>query len=315
MDVAYISLALIYHAKGNTKEAIAILEQGLGVLPSNYGIFIQYMELLTSAKKYDKVITSFEKMSIREAEYDPAIWNSLGIAYAKKLGFKVVAEIEYPYTATAATNECMQLRKAKAQYVVYHGYSGATAHTAIFFKTAKKILKDVQLMGTHYTTLRFTILTGQEAFDGYVGVSTRPIMDAVPRIRTPLNNPMVKLAHDFAKKYRPEEYKKGLKAGGIKDLFLYNEGLMYAFLIQKALTDADNKYELTREGVKNALDNMVWDFNGMFGGKSFSWKSHTVPMLRLYRARVEMVKMGDKMVPTGGVFPISDWINTDEIQW
>ena len=88
MDVAYISLSLIYHEKGNTKEAIAILEQGLGVLPSNYGIFIQYMELLTSAKKYDKVITSFEKMSIREAEYDPAIWNSLGVAYAKKGNFE-----------------------------------------------------------------------------------------------------------------------------------------------------------------------------------------------------------------------------------
>jgi arylsulfatase A-like enzyme/Flp pilus assembly protein TadD len=88
MDLAYISLALIYHAKGNTKEAIAILEQGLGVLPSNYGIFIQYMELLTSAKKYDKVITSFEKMSIREAEYDPAIWNNLGVAYAKKGNFE-----------------------------------------------------------------------------------------------------------------------------------------------------------------------------------------------------------------------------------
>jgi branched-chain amino acid transport system substrate-binding protein len=251
--------------------------------------------------------------------YSPTAWGRdgtpEGIAYAKKLGFKVVTEIEFPYTATAATNECMQLRKAKAQYVVFHGYSGAGAYTAIFFKTAKKILKDVQLMGTHYTTLRFTVLTGQEAFDGYVGVATRPFMDAVPRIRTPMNNPMVKLAHAFAKKYRPEEYEKGLAAGGIKDLFLYNEGLMYAFLIQKALTEADNNNELTREGVKKALDNMIWDFNGMFGGKSFSWKSHTIPMLRLYRARVEMVKMGDKMVPTGGVFPISNWINTDEIEW
>ncbi len=88
MDLAYKSLALIYHEKGNTKEAIAILEQGLGVLPSNYGIFIEYMELLLSAKKYDKVITSFEKMSIREAGYDPAIWNNLGVAYGKKGDFE-----------------------------------------------------------------------------------------------------------------------------------------------------------------------------------------------------------------------------------
>ena len=255
--------------------------------------------------------------------YSPTAWGRdgtpKGIAYAKKLGFEVVAEIEYPYTATDATNECMRLRKAKAQYVVFHGYSGAASYTAIFFKTAKKILKGVQILGTHYTTSRFTILTSQEAYDGYIGVATRPFLDAVPRIKTPMENPMVKLAHDFAKKYRPEEYKKGLKGGGIKDMFLYTEGLTYALMIQKTLTEADNKYELTREGVKKALDNMVWDFKGMFGGKKFSYKSHTIPMLRIFKAHVKMVKIqtkeGDKMVPTGAVVPISDWLNTDEIKW
>ncbi len=251
--------------------------------------------------------------------YSPTAWGRdgtpEGIAYARKLGFDVVAEIEYPYTATDATNECMRLRKAKAQYVVFHGYSGAGAYTAIFFKTARKILKDAQILGTHYTTSRFTILTSQEAFDGYVGVATRPFSDAIPRAKTPMNNPLVKLAHDFAKKYRPEEYEKGLKAGGIKDMFLYMEGLTYAFMIQKTLTEADNKYGLTREGVKKALDSMVWDFKGMFGGKTFSYKSHTIPMLRIYKGQVKMVKMGDKMVPTGAVVPISEWYNTDNIKW
>jgi len=255
--------------------------------------------------------------------YSPTAWGKdgtpEGIAYAKKLGLDVVAEIEYPYTATDATNECMQLRKVKAQYVIYHGYSGAASYTAIFFKTAKKVLKGAQLMGTHYTTGRFPILVAQEAFDGYVGVATRPFSDAVPRAKSPMDNAMVKLAHDFAKKYRPEEYKKGLKAGGIKDIFLYMEGLTYALMIQKALVEADNKYELSREGVKKALDNMVWDFKGMFDGKTFSYKSHTVPMLVIMKAKVKMVEIqtdeGKKMVPTGGVYPISDWINTDEIKW
>ena len=255
--------------------------------------------------------------------YSPTAWGKdgtpEGIAYAKKLGFEVVAEIEYPYTATDATNECMQLRKAKAQYVVYHGYSGATSHTAIFFKTAKKVLKEAQLMGTHYTTGRFPILVAQEAYDGYVGVATRPFLDAVPRSATPMDNPMVKLAHDFAKKNRPEEYEKGLQAGGIKDMFLYLEGLTYALFIQKTLIEADNNYELSREGIKKALDNMTWDFKGMFGGKTFSYKSHTIPMMRIFKANVKMAKIqtaeGEKMVPTGAVVPISDWINTDEIKW
>ncbi|MBW2062105.1 MAG: ABC transporter substrate-binding protein, partial [Deltaproteobacteria bacterium] len=106
--------------------------------------------------------------------YSPTAWGRDGIpegrAYAKKLGLDIVAEIEYPYSATTATTECMTLRKAKAQYVIYHGYSGAGSYTAIFFKTAKKILKDVQLMGTHYTTGRFPILVCQESYNGYVGV-------------------------------------------------------------------------------------------------------------------------------------------------
>ncbi len=245
--------------------------------------------------------------------YSPTAWGkdglAEGIAYAKKLGHEVVAEIEYPYTATDATNECMALRKAKAQYVIYHGYSGAAAHTAIFFKTARKVIKEAQLMGTHYTTGRFPILVCQDAFDGYVGVATRPFSDAVPRENTPMDNAMVKMAHDFVKKYRPNDQ------ASIKDMFLYMEGLTYALLIQEALVRADKAGELTRQGIKKALDAMEWDFKGLFGGKKFSYKSHTIPMLQVFRAEVKMAKVGDKDVPMGAVKPISDWINVDEIKW
>ncbi len=251
--------------------------------------------------------------------YSPTAWGRDGLAearaYAKKKGINIVAEIEYPYSATSATDECMQLRKAKAQYVIYHGYSGASGCTAIFFKTAKKILKRAQLMGTHYTTGRMPILVAQDAYDGYVGVATRPFCDAVPRAKTPMDNKMVKMAHDFAKKYRPEEYKKGLRGGGIKDMFLYMDGMTYAFLLQKALIEADNAGDLSREGVKKALDNLVWDFNGMFGGKTFSYKSHTIPMLQIFKAQVKLVDYKGKKVPMGAVVPITDWINVDEVKW
>lgn len=88
IDEAYKNLAFIYHAIGEETKAIAILEQGLTALPSNYELFIEYMRLLTSDQQYDKVISSFNKMNIREAKYDPAIWNNLGIAYAKKGNFE-----------------------------------------------------------------------------------------------------------------------------------------------------------------------------------------------------------------------------------
>jgi tetratricopeptide (TPR) repeat protein len=88
IDLAYKILASIYQEKENTKEAIVILEQGLKALPSNYEIFIEYMKLLTSDQQYNKVISSFEKMSIRETEYDPAIWNNLGVAYYRKSNYE-----------------------------------------------------------------------------------------------------------------------------------------------------------------------------------------------------------------------------------
>jgi ABC-type branched-subunit amino acid transport system substrate-binding protein len=252
--------------------------------------------------------------------YSPTGWGRdgppEGKAYAKKLGIDIVAEIEFPYTATDATNECMQLRKKKAQYVIYHGYSMTQSATIIFFKTAKKVIPKIQIMGTHYTSSYpvFGPLLAGPAFDGYIGIACSPVFDAVPRSATPMDNKVVKFAHDFAKKYRPEAYKKGMQ-GGIRSMSLYYGGLIYAVFIHEALTRAHKSGDLTRLGVKKALDNMVWDFRGAFGGKTFAYKSHTVPMLRVYRGKVKMVKMGDKMVPTGGLEPISDWINTDEVKW
>ena len=88
IDLPYKILAFIYRDKGDIKEAIVILEQGLNALPSNYEIFIEYMKLLISDQQYDKVISSFKKTSIREAEHDPAIWNNLGIAYSRKRNYE-----------------------------------------------------------------------------------------------------------------------------------------------------------------------------------------------------------------------------------
>ena len=235
-----------------------------------------------------------------------------GLAYAKEKGLDVVSKIEYPYTATDATNECMTIRKAKAQYVIYHGYTGWQAATAIFLKTLRKISPKVQFTGTHYLFARLPFLVCNEAYDGVIAASCWPPVDAIPRSATAMDNAMVKLIHDFAKKYRTEEYKK---QGGIRDMSLYLVGALYAFIVQQGLLEAHEAGDLTREGIKKAMDKMVWDFKGMFDGKTFSYKSHTIPMLRIYQAKVKMVKMGDKEVPTGMWVPLGGWINTEETKW
>ncbi len=84
IDLAYKQLASLYQEIGRPKEAMAILEQGLGVLPSSYEIFMDYIKALLAAQEYDRVISAAEYMSLRQAEHDPEIWSNLGTAYAKK---------------------------------------------------------------------------------------------------------------------------------------------------------------------------------------------------------------------------------------
>ena len=237
-----------------------------------------------------------------------------GISYAKEKGVDVVARIEYPYSATDATNECMEIRKSKAQYVIYHGYTGQQSATALFLKTLKKISPKTQFTGTHYQGGILSFLVNREAYDGVVFAGCWPPMDALPRSAASMDNAMVRLIHDLAKKYRPEEYKKGLK-GGIRDMTLYFIGTLYAFIVQQGLLEAHKAGDVTRAGVNKGLENMVWDFKGMFDGQTFSYRNHTVPMVRIYQASVKMVKMGNKKVPTGKWTPISDWINTEKIKW
>ncbi len=88
IDMAYKNLAAIYQEKGNTEEALSILEQGVSALPSSHEILIEYMKGLIATDQYDRVISAFEKSSIREAEYDPEIWDNLGTAYANKGRFE-----------------------------------------------------------------------------------------------------------------------------------------------------------------------------------------------------------------------------------
>jgi hypothetical protein len=96
---------------------------------------------------------------------------------------------------------------------------------------------------------------------------------------------------------------------------LYFIGSVYALMMQQGLIEAEQSGDLSRLGIKNALDNMVWDFMGMYDGQTFSYSKHTVPMLRIYKAKVKMVEMGGKKVPTGMWVPLGSWINTDKLKW
>lgn len=84
IDVAYTNLATLYKEEGRVGEAIEVLKEGLRNLPSNYTIFSTYVNFLVAAGRFDEVIAAFSDVSLRQMDYDPEIWNFLGIAQASK---------------------------------------------------------------------------------------------------------------------------------------------------------------------------------------------------------------------------------------
>lgn len=206
--------------------------------------------------------------------------------FAKKIGVDIVAEEEVPYTATDVTSQVTNVKRAGTKYLIFHGFAGHGPATSLFLKTAKQFLKDVQIMGTHYTTGVMTFLSaGAEAVDGMIGASCSPMVYET-------DNPLIKLALDLAKQNKRE----------IKDLAYYAELINIVGIIREAMVRADKAQELTREGIKKSLENLTWDFMGRHGGKISSYKTHTIPMLRLYQAHGKDQKW----------VPISEWINVTE---
>ncbi|MCD6516903.1 MAG: sulfatase-like hydrolase/transferase [Candidatus Aminicenantes bacterium] len=84
IDVAYSNLATLYKEKGNLRGALLVLEEGMKNLPESHEIFSAYVNFLTEAGQSDRVISLFNEVGLREMDYDPELWNFLGIAYTRK---------------------------------------------------------------------------------------------------------------------------------------------------------------------------------------------------------------------------------------
>lgn len=81
IDIAYSSLAIIFKETGRLGEALEVLRLGLKNLPDSYDVLSAYVNILINARQYDEVIRVFEGTSLRQMDYDPEIWNYLGVAY------------------------------------------------------------------------------------------------------------------------------------------------------------------------------------------------------------------------------------------
>jgi arylsulfatase A-like enzyme/Flp pilus assembly protein TadD len=81
IDIAYSNLAFIYQGSERMPEALQVLRMGLKELPDSYEVFTSYVNLLINARQYAEVIRVFKDRNLRQMEYDPEIWNYLGVAH------------------------------------------------------------------------------------------------------------------------------------------------------------------------------------------------------------------------------------------
>jgi arylsulfatase A-like enzyme/Flp pilus assembly protein TadD len=81
IDIAYSNLAVIYNATERLPQALQVLSLGLKQLPDSYEVFSSYVNLLINARQYAEVTRVFKDRNLRQLDYDPEIWNYLGVAH------------------------------------------------------------------------------------------------------------------------------------------------------------------------------------------------------------------------------------------
>lgn len=82
-DQAYAYLATLYKVKGNYRKAVEVLREGYRICPRSYKVITTFGIFLTEVREYDAAIHILQE-GLKLIDYDPDIWNDLGVAYWRK---------------------------------------------------------------------------------------------------------------------------------------------------------------------------------------------------------------------------------------
>lgn len=86
-DLAYSYLATLYKEKRQMREAVAVLKEGFENNPSSFKLITSYGIFLVDAEFYDEAIAVLQS-GLALIDYDPELWNYLGVAYYRKGDFQ-----------------------------------------------------------------------------------------------------------------------------------------------------------------------------------------------------------------------------------
>ena len=155
-----------------------------------------------------------------------------------------------------------------------------------FLKTARPYLPETKIFGLSYLAWEIFFDTMGEAFDGVYMVSP------YPRPSDTKNLLVATLLESVKKKDRT-----------IKVWDLYLLGWLMTLISNESAKRADDAGNLTREGVRDAMENLKhWDAFGMYGGKTFDYSTHKFPRARMLKADFA----------TKSLKPVTDWLVVDD---
>jgi len=84
ISAAYLNLAAIYKGERKPGDAVAVLRLGLEAMPENYDLFFQQLSDLYEMGEFAEVLRVFGEKGFPQVEFDPVVWNLVGLAYWKK---------------------------------------------------------------------------------------------------------------------------------------------------------------------------------------------------------------------------------------
>ena len=124
VSAAYLNLASIYKQEQRPDDAIAVLRLGLEAMPENYDIYFQNLNDLYEAGRFDEALRAFRERDFPQVEFDPVVWNCIGLAHWK------IGDVPQ---ALAAFEQALAIDGGFA--LTYH--NRATVHFDVFQRTRR----------------------------------------------------------------------------------------------------------------------------------------------------------------------------------
>lgn len=187
-------------------------------------------------------------------------------ARAEKMGIPVVLEVITKPGAVDVSAEMIRMRRAKPDYVIFHGY--VLAPIPEFLRQMREAgLKSVG-MGTIWSMDKSTLDAMGAAGDGFLGVM--PYRYSFDHVRTPVFTEI----EAFGSRKPNNPWQTTFYTHG------WLVGMIFSEVMERTLKAGK---QLTGPNMKAALESIdKWDTGGIFG-VPVSMKNHSIPVGRVYK--------------------------------